>query len=74
MVVVLFLLHLFARNVNVFAADRDYIVAAVGAWIVDGLVFAHQHQRNLAGDSAERAWFGGEVDEMPGAGVGEAGL
>ena len=70
MPVVLLLLHLLPRDVYIRAAHRDYVVATVGRGVVDGFVLAHEHEGDLRGDAAEGARIGGEVDEVPGSGVG----
>ena len=65
---------LFARRVDVGAVDGDDIVAAVGRGVEDGLVLAHEDERDGGGDAAEGTGVGADVDEVPCAGVGEAGL
>lgn len=72
--VVLLLLHLLACDVQVVAAECDYIVAAVGRRMVRGLVLAHQGESDARCDSAEGRGVAADVDDVPGAGVGEAGL
>lgn len=41
MSVVLFLIHLFASDVELRTVCYDYVVAAVSGWVVDGFVFTH---------------------------------
>ena len=74
MAIILLLLHFLARGVQVFAVDGDDVVTAVGAGVVDGLVFAHEEEGDGGRDAAEGATVGAHVDMVPGAGVGEAGL
>merc|ERR1712014_569635 len=45
MAVVLLLEALLARGMQIRAASDDHIVAAVGRWIVDGLMLAHEAYR-----------------------------
>ena len=70
MVVIFFLFALFAGDVEVGAVEGDDVVAAVGAGVVDGFVFAHEDEGDLGGETAQGARVAGEVDEVPGAGVG----
>lgn len=65
---------LFARDVQVCAVNGYDVVAAVGRGVVDGFVLAHEGQGDGRGDAAEGAGVGANVEEVPGAGVGEAGL
>jgi hypothetical protein len=60
--------------VEVRAVNGDDVVAAVGRGVEDGLVFAHEGQRDGGGDAPEGTRVGADVDEVPGAGVGEACL
>ena len=62
------------RPDSTFAADGDDVVAAVGRGVVYRFVLAHQNQCNLRSDATQRPRISGKVDEVPGAGVGEAGL
>ena len=72
---VVFLLEaFFAGGVEVVAAERDDVVAAVGGGVEDGLVLAHEGYGNLGGYAAEGAGVGADVDGVPGAAVGEACL
>lgn len=74
MSIVFLLLHLLTRDENVFAADGDDVVAAVGRRVENRFVFAHEDDSDLGGEAAEGSGLGGKVEEVPGAGVGEAGL
>lgn len=67
---VVFLLEaLLARGVEVVAAERDDVVAAVGRGVEDGLVLAHERDGDLGGYAAEGAGVGADVDGVPGAAV-----
>lgn len=72
---VVFLLEaLLAGRAQVMAADGHDVVAAVGRRVVDGLVLAHEEEGDRRGEAAQTARVGPDVDAVPCAGVGEAGL
>lgn len=57
------------------AVGRDDVIAAVGGWVPDRFVLAHEDDGDPGGEAAEgRGGGGGEGDVVPEAGVGEAGL
>lgn len=72
--VVQLLLHLLARDTDALAVGGDDVVAAVGGWVVDGFVFAHQGDGYAGGDAAEGEGGGIDVEEVPGSGVCQACL
>lgn len=49
LLVVSFLLHLPAGNEDLMAASGDNVVTAIGRWVPDGLVLAHQQDRDARG-------------------------
>ena len=51
--VIQLLITLLSRRSQVMAADRDYIVTAIGRRVVDGLVLAHEEQGDGCCDSTE---------------------
>lgn len=69
MSVVFLLESLLARRVQVVAAGRNDVVAAVCRGVVDRLVLAHEADGDLRCNAAERSWVGADVDGVPGAGV-----
>lgn len=72
--VVLLLETLLARSAQVVAADSHDVVAAVRGRVVDGLVLAHEEERDGGSDPAQRALVGADIDVVPGARIGEASL
>jgi phage head maturation protease len=60
--------------VEIVTSDAHDVVAAVGRGVVDGFVLAHERDGDLRCQATEGARVGAEVQEMPGSGVGEAGL
>jgi hypothetical protein len=69
-----FLEALFARCVDVCAINGDHVVAAVGGGVEDGLVFAHEGERNRGSDTAQGPRVGANIDEMPGPSISKACL
>jgi hypothetical protein len=51
--------------VNVGAIYGDHVVAAVGRWVENRLMFAHEDECDGGGDTAEGAGVGADVDEVP---------
>lgn len=72
--VVLLLEPLLAGRPQVVAPDGDYVVAAVGRRVIDGLVFTHEEEGNGRGEATEGPRVGADVDVVPGARVRQAGL
>lgn len=59
MAVVLLLEALLARGMQVCAARHNHIVAAVGRWVVDGLMLAHEAYRYRRRYAAKWSRVGG---------------
>lgn len=72
--VVLLLETLLARGAQVVAADSYDVVAAVRGRVVDGLVLAHEEERDRGSDPTQRALVGADIDVVPCARVREASL
>jgi hypothetical protein len=51
--------------VEIVAAYRYDIVAAVAGWVEDGFVLAHETHCDRGGEPAERARIGADVEEVP---------
>lgn len=57
------------------AGGANHVVPAVGGWVVDGFVFAHEEESDARGEAAEGEGCGVvERYVMPGAGVGQSCL
>jgi hypothetical protein len=69
-----FLEALLAGRVHVGAVDGHHVVAAVGGWVEDRLVLAHEDDGDGGGNAPKGPGVRANVDEMPCARVGEAGL
>jgi hypothetical protein len=69
-----FLEALLAGCVHVGAVDGHHVVAAVGRWVENRLVLAHEDDGDGGGDAPEGAGIGADVDKVPCARIGEAGL
>ena len=74
MCMVQFLEPFLARRVQIVAADCHDVVAAVCRWVVDWLVLAHEGEGDGGCEAAEGKGGGADVEEVPGARVGETGL
>ena len=59
---VVFLLETFVPcRVNMLTADSHHVVAAIRRGVVNGFVFAHQHDGNLRSESTERSRIGSYI-------------
>ena len=60
-----FLESLLARCVKIDTVGGHHVVTAVGRGVENGLVLAHEDQRNRGGDAPEGSWIGADINVVP---------